>query len=222
MYVAKRLGRNQVRTADEVAAGFLELQEGGVSREDVALEGLVSALTTLIAARDPYTALHANDVEYVAVQLAMAMNLSPDQINLVRLVGKLHDVGKVAIADAILLKPGPLNSEEWARMRQHPIIGAEVVKRVPTLRALAPSIRSHHERWDGTGYPDGLIGDSIPMAALIVAVADAYSAMTSDRPYRPAQSPEWAAEQLRAGSGTQFAPHVIAALDEALRLLKAA
>jgi HD-GYP domain-containing protein (c-di-GMP phosphodiesterase class II) len=132
------------------------------------------------------------------------------------LAARLHDVGKVAVPDAVLQKAARLTSEEWALMRTHPIVGAAVVSRVPALRALAPMIRAHHERWDGTGYPDGLAGDSIPLGARLVAAVDAYGAMTTDRPYRRASTPAYALAELRRCAGTQFDPAVIVALERVL------
>src|SRR2546425_695421 len=150
---------------------------------------------------------------------------------MIGLAGRLHDLGKVAVPDAVLQKPGSLTDEEWKLMlasdlpplppllgayalvstphpgsltdeewklmRTHPIVGAEVVSRMPALRVLAPIIRAHHERWDGHGYPDGLAGESIPLGARIITVVDAYSAMTTNRPYRKASSPAWALRELQ-------------------------
>ena len=116
--------------------------------------------------------------------------------------------------DAVLKKSGPLTEGEWAVIRQHPIVGAEVASGAPALRSIAPIIRSHHERWDGAGYPDQLAGCHIPLAARIIAVADAYSAMTSDRPYREAMSDAAARTELARCAGTQFDSAVVSALDE--------
>jgi HD-GYP domain-containing protein (c-di-GMP phosphodiesterase class II) len=133
-----------------------------------------------------------------------------------RHVAELHDVGKVAIPDAILLKHGPLDDEEWAFVHQHPVIGERIVGAAPSLAVIARSVRSTHERWDGLGYPDGICGEEIPLAARIVAVCDAVSAMVSDRPYRDAiDLPEALAELARC-AGTQFDPEIVATARAAL------
>jgi len=133
-----------------------------------------------------------------------------------RLGGLLHDVGKVAIPDRILLKPGALDQAEWALMRTHPAIGAEIVGRFAPLREAAATVRHHHERLDGSGYPDGLAGSAIPIEARIVAAVDAYSAMTATRPYSPARTPADAAQELRASAGSHLDPDVVAALIDVL------
>jgi HD-GYP domain-containing protein (c-di-GMP phosphodiesterase class II) len=124
----------------------------------------------------------------------------------------LHDVGKIGVPDAILNKPGPLDSAEWELMRRHPEMGAETVSRLPGLGAVAPLVRSHHERWDGDGYPDRLGGQEIPLASRVICACDAFVAMTSDRPYRPALDVDQALAELVAGAGSQFDPRVVDAL----------
>jgi HD-GYP domain-containing protein (c-di-GMP phosphodiesterase class II) len=153
-------------------------------------------------------------VAALAIRLAGQIGLEGAEVTRVGLMGKLHDIGKVAIPDAILLKPGPLTDEEWALMKRHPVIGAEVISHVPTLRATAAGIRGHHERWDGRGYPDGLAGEAIPLAARIINVADSYSAMTTDRPYQSARNAEAALQEMKRCAGTQFDPAVVAALEQ--------
>jgi two-component system, cell cycle response regulator len=122
----------------------------------------------------------------------------------------------VAIPDAVLRKPDRLTEEEWTLIRQHPVVGADVVSRVPSLRALAPVIRAHHEWWDGHGYPDKLVGEAIPLGARIVAVVDAFLAMTTDRPYQQAHDTAWALAELRHCAGTQFDPGVVQAFERIL------
>jgi two-component system cell cycle response regulator len=211
MYVAKALGRNQVRSAADVDSGFGGLNDSQ-PRQDVALEGLVEALMSLVHARDEVTGKRTKEVQHLSVQFAQAMGLPPKEVQFVGLVGKLYDIGKVAIPDSILQKVGRLTDEEWVKMKMHPVIGAEVVGRVPNLRLAAPALRAHHEKWDGSGYPDGLAGDKIPVASRIVAVCAAYSAMTGGRPHQKAMSPEAAVAEIRRNSGTQFAPEVVAVL----------
>ncbi len=215
MYAAKRLGRNQMRAASDPIVKTLETETEN-SREEVTLQGTVEALVSLVEARDAYTGEHTEGVEALAIRLAQALRLDAAEVRLVGLVGKLHDVGKVAIPDAILQKPAALTEEEWVLMKRHPIIGADVVSHVPTLRIAAPGIRGHHERWDGRGYPDGLAGEAIPLGARIVMVADAFSAMTTDRPYRKARPQSEALQELRRCAGTQFDPTVVGALEDLL------
>ncbi len=216
MYAAKRLGRNQARAADDPAAVLLAGSEAGGSREEAALAGTVEALAALVDARDAYTGGHAHDVAALARRLALALGLDAAEARMVGLAARLHDVGKVAVPDAILRKPGRLTEEEWAVMRTHPAVGADVVGRAPALRALAPAIRAHHERWDGRGYPDGVAGERIPLAARLIAVVDAYEVMTTGRPYRAARSRAGALDELRRHAGGQFDPAVVAALADLL------
>ena len=153
----------------------------------------------------------ANAVVAHAGATARLLELSAEECRDVELVAMLRDVGKVALPDAVLTKPGYLDREDWAAIHQHPIAGEKIVASIPSLSRLAPAVRSEHERWDGTGYPDGLAGHEIPMASRIVLVCDAYHAMTSDRPYRRAMSPDVAVEELVRGAGTQFDAAVVGA-----------
>ena len=216
MYTAKKLGRNQIRSASDPTTFSLQAYVRTSSREEAALTGAVESLTMLVEARDQYTGEHTNDVALLSMQLALILGLDATEARMIGLAGRLHDLGKVAVPDAVLQKPGSLTDEEWKLMRTHPIVGAEVVSRMPALRVLAPIIRAHHERWDGHGYPDGLAGESIPLGARIITVVDAYSAMTTNRPYRKASSPAWALRELRRCAGTQFDAKVVAALEHVL------
>jgi HD-GYP domain-containing protein (c-di-GMP phosphodiesterase class II) len=168
------------------------------------------ALLRALAARDPDMAGQTEAVE-LAVATAHALGLGADEVERVRHATELRDVGKVAVPDAILAKPGPLRPEEWEFVRRHPVIGERIIDGAPALHRVGTLVRSSHERWDGTGYPDRLAGEAIPLGARVVAVADAYAAMTARRPYRPARSPEEALEELRACAGTQFDPDVVEA-----------
>jgi two-component system cell cycle response regulator len=167
-------------------------------------------LLRALAERDPALGTHAGTV-LVAAATAEALGLAPDEVERVRHASELHDVGKVAIPDAILGKPGPLTDEEWAFVRRHPVIGERIILAAPALAPVASLVRSSHERWDGAGYPDGLQGDAIPVGARIVAVADAFAAMTAGRPYRPARTVDEALEELRREAGAQFDPAVVEA-----------
>lgn len=183
-----------------------------------------NALLMLLGERSPELREHIGGVEELASAVASDLGMSPLEVEEVRLAAQLHDVGKAAIPDRILNKPGPLTEEEWQFMRQHTIIGERIISAAPSLRGVAKLVRASHEAYDGKGYPDALAGDAIPLGAKIVAVCDAYDAMTSDRPYRSAISTQEAVAELRRCSGTQFDPEVVDAigtvlLDRALEAL---
>jgi len=164
----------------------------------------IEALAEAIEARDAYTSGHSRQVTRYAVRLGEVLGLPPERIELLTYAGLLHDVGKIGIRDDILLKPGPLSDDEFAIMQRHPRIGVKIIERVRGLRAALPIIEAHHERVDGGGYPAGLRGEQIPVEARILAIADCFEAMTSDRPYRPAMETERALQQLLRGRGTHW------------------
>jgi hypothetical protein len=172
----------------------------------------VRALLVALEARDQYTGDHSKEVVRLASAVARGLGLSEDEIRDVEQVALLHDVGKVGIPDAILQKQGPLDDVEWEVMRKHPIVGERIIVGTPGLSHLAPAMRAEHERWDGGGYPDGIAGERIPMASRITFACDAFHAMTSDRPYRPAMDREQACEELRRNAGKQFDPAVVEVL----------
>jgi putative two-component system response regulator len=176
----------------------------------------LSALLAALDARDQYTGSHSQAVVELTREVAAQLALSPEEIESAAQVALLHDLGKVGVPDTILQKPGPLTALEWELMRQHPAIGARIVSVIEPLSHLAPAIHAEHERWDGGGYPEGLAGEEIPIAARITLACDAYHAMISDRPYRLALGRDHALEELRSHAGTQFDPHVVAALLVAL------
>ncbi len=165
-------------------------------------------LLRALAERDPGLGTHS-DVVAMAAATAEALGLAPDEVENVRHASELHDVGKVAIPDAILGKPGPLSDEEWSFVRRHSVIGERIILAAPALSRVATLVRSSHERWDGAGYPDALAGDQIPLGARIVAVADAFAAMLAGRPYRAPRTAEEALDELRRCAGTQFDPGVV-------------
>jgi HD-GYP domain-containing protein (c-di-GMP phosphodiesterase class II) len=169
-------------------------------------EETIFAFVRAIDARDPYTARHSEKVAGYAVQLARALGLPPADCERIHLSGMLHDVGKVALERSILHKPGRLTDEEWEQVREHPALSAHIIGAVSRFAPYVPGARHHHERYDGRGYPDALAGRAIPLDARILAVADAYDAMTSDRSYRPALAHDEAIARLTADSGTQFDP----------------
>ena len=177
------------------------------------------ALASAIDAKDPITEHHCDRVAEQAISLARAAGLSEDAIEAVGYGAVLHDVGKIGIAEAVLLKPGELTDDERAEMQRHPVIGADILRPLRLGGLVGPIVRGHHERWDGDGYPDGLRGGAIPIGARIVSVVDAYDAMTHSRPYRAALSADQAREELARCRGTQFDPEL---LDLLLRQLETA
>jgi diguanylate cyclase (GGDEF)-like protein len=217
MQAAKKLGRNQIRTHRDPALVALQMgYDHDPTFDDSILVSTVEALAAVVQVRDQYTGEHTDAMAALAVRLALALGLDTAAARLVGLTARVLEIGKVAIPDALLQKPARLTDDEWKIMRTHPEVGAAVVSRVPPLRDLAPAIRSHHERWDGRGYPQGLSGITIPLAARIAAVADAYFAMTTERSYRSATSSDVALTELRRCAGTQFDPAVVQALDDLL------
>lgn len=169
----------------------------------------VRALSNAVEARDAYTGKHAERVTAYGVAIARTLALPLTEAPEIEFGFLLHDIGKVAIPDAILYKPGALTDEERALMNRHPVIGAEIVHGIEFLAEAAEVVRSHHERWDGLGYPDGLAGEDIPLAARVFAVADVLDALTTERPYRPASSLGVARAMIVADAGKQFDPRVI-------------
>jgi diguanylate cyclase (GGDEF)-like protein len=163
--------------------------------------------------RRPELHEHVLDVAKLARAVAVELGMSAEQRDEVYRAAELHDTGKMAIPDAILAKPGPLEPEEWSFMREHPLIGERIIAAAPALVPVARLVRSSHERWDGDGYPDALRGEQIPLGSRVVSVCDAYEAMISERPYSVAMMPERAIEELRRGAGTQFDPRVVAAFE---------
>ncbi len=169
----------------------------------------ISALAAALEARDPHTSGHAERVSTYAVRIAEAMDLEADRINLLQYVSILHDMGKIGIPDHILQKPDKFDEEEWALMKQHSVIGHNILKRIHQLKQGAGWVLHHHERYDGTGYPEGLSGEDIALEARIMAAADAFDAMRSARPYKRAMTLEEARCELKRCSGTQFDPEVV-------------
>ncbi|MGB2954174.1 MAG: HD-GYP domain-containing protein [Gaiellaceae bacterium] len=176
--------------------------------EQNALE-TIETLNAAVDARDPYTAGHSQRVQEIALAIADEIGLAGDEREAIRVAGLFHDIGKLAVPDAILTKPDKLTDEEYELIKHHSADGAEIVGRIARLRPAVPLIRHHHERWDGRGYPDGLLGGDIPLGAAIVGLADAWDAMTTDRPYHRALSAEEAALEVVCNRSTQFAPVVV-------------
>ena len=192
-----------------------QLEQGQLADENRRLHveaAGIQALLAAVEARDDYTGEHSRTVVNLASNVARDLGLSGAQVAEVEQVALLHDLGKVGIPDSILKKPGKLSEDDWRCMREHPVIGERIVASIAGLAHLARAIRAEHERWDGTGYPDGLIGEQIPLASRIVFACDAYHAMTSDRPYRSALSSAEAMAELEQNAGAQFDPVVVRAL----------
>ncbi|MGQ9572746.1 MAG: HD-GYP domain-containing protein [Dehalococcoidia bacterium] len=186
-------------------------------RQQAVYEDVIHILSSALDVRDQVTEGHSRRVAKFSLVIARQLKISGDRLTDLERAAILHDIGKMAIADAILSKPGPLTEAEWQEMRKHPIVGYQIVRNVPFLDGAAEIILSHHERYDGGGYPRGLKGDEIPLEARIFAVADAYDAMTSDRPYRQARPPDYALEEIRRNMGRQFDPNAVAAFLAAQR-----
>jgi HD-GYP domain-containing protein (c-di-GMP phosphodiesterase class II) len=170
---------------------------------------------------DSKLSAHLGEVADLVSATAVGLGVPREELDTARQAGLLHDVGKVAIPDEILSKPGPLNDSEWAFMKRHTLIGERIISAAPALMRVARCVRSTHERYDGGGYPDGLAGEDIPLIARIVAVCDAYDAMVTKRVYRGARDSAAAITELRDCSGTQFDPDVVEAFVIALRLVEA-
>ena len=175
---------------------------------------MLNALVTAVDTKDRYTRRHSEDVMSFALGIAEALGLDEDTRQTVLLAGLLHDVGKIGVPDAVLRKPGALTEEEFDAIKQHPAMGAMIVGAVPGFEATLPAIRHHHERWDGGGYPGGLAGEAIPLTARLMAVADAFSAMTTDRPYRKGMAEAQALAILEAGAGIQWDPACVCAFQQ--------
>jgi ribonuclease P protein subunit RPR2 len=173
----------------------------------------VRALSNAVEARDAYTGKHAERVARYAIEIGRQLGLARPDAPEIEFGFLLHDVGKLAVPDSILFKPGPLTAEERALMSRHTIVGAEIMRDIEFLAEASKVVRSHHERWDGSGYPDGLAGESIPLTARVFAVADVFDALTTNRPYRAALSFEEAHEMILAESGKHFDPDVVAAFE---------
>jgi len=176
-----------------------------------------AVLLRVLNQRAPELGEHGNAVKRLALAVGKELDLPQGELSALGRASELHDVGKIAIPDAVLSKAGPLSDEEWSFMRQHTILGERIVSAAPSLASVGSLIRSSHERWDGAGYPDGLSGDRIPLAARIIFACDAYDAMTAERPYSRALTFEEALTELRDGAGTQFDPEIVPLLERVLR-----
>lgn len=217
MYWAKSTGKNRVGDWDGLISrrsgdGF----EGYIRGRGILSHDSIAGLTAALASKDPGTRDHIERCSWYAARLADELGLNDAEKNVVRLAALLHDVGKLAIPAEILCKPGPLDDDEWRQMRLHPCFGLYMLNHIESVAEAVPAILHHHEHFDGSGYPDGLAGADIPIASRILMVCDAFDAMTTDRPYRPAMPERAAVEELLLCRGKQFDPEVV---DAFLRML---
>lgn len=217
-------GDLDVRTADiysdefsKLVAGFNHMVSGLKARETMNNQLIQSYFATLAAAldaRDPYTAGHSERVAHYSFEIGKLAGLSLEDLDRLKKTALLHDIGKIGVRDTVLLKDGRLTDEEFEQIKQHPVLGENILKEIQPPESMAhllPGVRSHHERFDGGGYPDGLAGDHIPLTGRIIAIADAFDAMTSDRPYRKGMAVEKALHILEEGRGTQWDPRLTTA-----------
>jgi putative nucleotidyltransferase with HDIG domain len=171
--------------------------------------GNLAQLSAAIEARDPYARGHASRVTVFSQAMAKTIGLDKERLSVLRLGALLHDVGKLAVPPAVLLKPGPLTEIEFVQVRRHPAAGVRMLRSLDAPREILPSVLHHHERWDGAGYPRGRAGERIPLEARILTVADSFDAMTSTRPYRPPRQVPDALEELHRCAGSQFDPELV-------------
>jgi HD-GYP domain-containing protein (c-di-GMP phosphodiesterase class II) len=183
----------------------------GRERLQAAYVQFIGSLANALDARDPYTSGHSARVSEFACAIGRLLPLDRESLEQIRIGALLHDIGKIGISDQVLQKPGQLTREEFDIIKQHPSIGRRILEGVSGFEPYLASVELHHENWDGTGYPRGLAGEDVPLAARIIHIADAYDAMTSDRPYRRGMSHRRAMAILAECAGTQFDPHLVAA-----------
>ncbi|TEU18155.1 MAG: diguanylate cyclase [Dehalococcoidia bacterium] len=206
LYFAKRTGGNRVYLSSKILSEPQD--DSGIYARRNGLSAIY-ALVSTVEAKDPYTYGHSRKVNTYAVALAETIGLSPEEVSRVSTAALLHDIGKIGVPDKVLNKKGKLNEEDWRAIKSHPRLGATIVGNVPNLVPCVNSILHHHERWDGSGYPEGLKGEEISIEARILAIADSFEAMSSARPYRPALCGEKVLKELCGGAGSQFDPELV-------------
>jgi putative two-component system response regulator len=218
--ISRALDRSLEMTRQEAAARAIreevgrlaaELRGARTRAEDLALAALES-LVCVVEARDSWLAGHSIRVAQLAASLADEMQRTDQEIELVRLAGRLHDIGMIGLGDGILSKEGPLTSAEFDQVKRHVLVGSQILAPLPGLAVVGSFVRHHHERWDGEGYPDRVVGEAIPWGARLIGAAEIYDALTTVRPYREPVSPELAVEDMRRLSGTVISPQVFEAL----------
>ena len=209
LYYAKQMGRNRICLASEIMTSEV-LSMGAKPDREPGILSTIYALAATVDAKDHYTYGHSKKVSKYATDIAEALGYSQERIATLRAAALLHDIGKIGVSDRVLMKTGPLSSEDWEPIRAHPKLGVAILKHVESLSGCLAAIQYHHERYDGSGYPAGLKGENIPLDARIMAVADSYDAMTSLRPYRQGKfTSEQALAELKHCAGTQFDPRVV-------------
>jgi putative two-component system response regulator len=215
IFAAKAKGVDDYITKPVTRQELLQAVEARLQRTDelmlIQLKAVLRVLANGIEARDPYTLNHVEAVNAYAQAMATELGWDERELEALEFGAILHDIGKIGVPEKVLSKTGPLNPEEWEEMRRHPIYGAHMIRGNPYLEDAVPLVLHHHERWDGKGYPDGLAGEDIPLGARLLAVADTFHAMTSDRPYRAAIPAEKSYEEILAQSGKQFDPRMVQA-----------
>ncbi|NWF77364.1 MAG: diguanylate cyclase [Chloroflexi bacterium] len=209
LYRAKRTGGDRIYLSAKILSESLDDGRIHGIYDRHSSVSAIYALVSAVEARDPYSYGHSRKVNTYAVALAEAIGLSPEEVSKVSTAALLHDIGKIGIPDEVLSKSGKLDEENWEAVKTHPRLGANIVNSIPNLAPCVSSILYHHERWDGSGYPEGLKGEEIPLEARILAIADSFEAMTSARLYRPALSIEQVVEELKKGAGVQFDPQLV-------------
>jgi HD-GYP domain-containing protein (c-di-GMP phosphodiesterase class II) len=196
---------------------YIDRMSASASSNQELFIGSIRAFAAAIDAKDPYTRGHSERVAEGARVLARKFELPPEMQQRVWIAALLHDVGKIGVVESVLNKGGGLSEDEFVEMRAHPVIGEEILRPIVQLREMLPAVRWHHESWDGSGYPDGLKGDQIPLIARVVAIADTFDAMTTSRPYQAARTSEWAVQQIQGLAGTKFDPQLVAAFVRAFQ-----
>jgi HD-GYP domain-containing protein (c-di-GMP phosphodiesterase class II) len=212
---AKEMGGNQVQLYRDIPAR--EAPDNVVSLPHTGREAIVRSLAAAVDIRDGYTHAHEHLVSELSAAVARRLDLSAAEVARIKVGALLHDVGKIGVPDAILSKEGSLSPEEWECIRQHPVLGKKILEQAPELTDVVPLVLHHQERYDGTGYPGNLRGEEITLGARIIAVADAYHAIISDRPYRSRRTNREATRELMRCSGGQFDPRVVQTLLEVLQ-----
>jgi HD-GYP domain-containing protein (c-di-GMP phosphodiesterase class II) len=175
----------------------------------IAMHELIDVVVNILDARDPYTFIHSWRVAELSVLIAETMDLPDERIDKIHIAAHLHDIGKIGVPDKVLNKTGKLSRDEMLLMQAHPRIGYNIIERLPVLREISRIVLYHHERFDGLGYPEGIFGENIPLESRIISVADAFDALSSDRPYRKAKDYAVSLEEINLHAGSQFCPAVV-------------
>jgi putative nucleotidyltransferase with HDIG domain len=204
------LGSNFNDMASNIEALVRKLKQALRQNQELFLE-TIRTLAAAIDAKDPYTRGHSERVSSYSMAISRHLGLNQEEVFRVHIAAILHDVGKLGVRESILNKPGGLSDEEFEVMRQHPSIGAQIMSPIRMLKDIIPGIRNHHETWDGTGYPDHLSAEEIPMVARIIGVADTFDAMTTTRPYQQAMTLDYVLQKMQSMSGSRFDPVVVEA-----------